>query len=139
MTTLHFTRGEYRLQNGGVNIPLSTVIARLPVDEIRKVMQPVAAESAPEPVASLEDEWARVLRVLERRTSRSAFNTWLRPLTPVSVLPGCVLRVPDKTFIYWLSEYYTSAIERAIRQVMQQCPERVVFEVTQEEMLIQAS
>ena len=62
----------------------------------------------------LEDLWNRALGSLEQRLDRDEFDSWIRPLIPVSLSGETLeLSVPNKLFASWLEENYLDLLATA--------------------------
>lgn len=64
--------------------------------------------------SQLEDLWNRAVSSLRQRLDRDEFDSWIRPLVPVS-LSGETLEisVPNKLFASWLEENYLDLLANA--------------------------
>ncbi len=68
--------------------------------------------------------WNDVLKRLEKRINRPSFNTWIRPISLISVEQNQIqIGVPDEVFVYWLSEYYVNVIADILSDCLGQQPE----------------
>jgi hypothetical protein len=61
--------------------------------------------------------WDQVLRLLEKRLTRSSYTTWLKPLQGHFHGQTLVLNVPNDTFVYWLREQYEGLIGETIEHL----------------------
>ena len=62
----------------------------------------------------LEDLWNRALSSLRERLDHDEFDSWIRPLVPLSLSSETLeLSVPNKLFASWLEENYLELIAKA--------------------------
>jgi chromosomal replication initiator protein len=61
--------------------------------------------------------WANCLEIIKMDISEQSFNTWFKPINPLS-LEGNVLtiEVPSPYFYEWLEEYYIHQLKKAIQK-----------------------
>lgn len=64
--------------------------------------------------AQLEDLWNRAVSSLRQRIERDEFDSWIRPLVPVSLRDETLeISVPNKLFASWLEENYLDLLAGA--------------------------
>ncbi|HWP49270.1 MAG TPA: chromosomal replication initiator protein DnaA [Candidatus Limnocylindrales bacterium] len=67
--------------------------------------------------------WENILKHIADRINRQSFETWFRPVRPLSFESGTIkLGVPDQNFISWLNEHYLEVLLGAIKEVMGELP-----------------
>jgi len=76
----------------------------------------------PEVTAQL---WGQVLTAVQvRLETQQAFDTWLKPIVPVTLSPQLVeLEVPNPFFIDWIHQYHLAALRQSLREVFGTDPE----------------
>ena len=81
-----------------------------------------AQPTLPEATAQL---WGQVLTAVQvRLETQQAFDTWLRPIVPVTLNPQLVeLDVPNPFFIDWIHQYHLAALRQSLREVFGTDPE----------------
>jgi len=81
-----------------------------------------AQPTLPEVTAQL---WGQVLTAVQvRLETQQAFDTWLKPIVPVTLSPQLVeLEVPNPFFIDWIHQYHLSALRSSLREVFGTDPE----------------
>jgi len=69
--------------------------------------------------------WGQVLTAVQvRLDSQHAFDTWLKPIQPVSLSPQLVeLEVPNPFFIDWIHQHHLSQLRQSLREVLGTDPE----------------
>ncbi|GAB4454739.1 MAG: chromosomal replication initiator protein DnaA [Bacteroidia bacterium] len=68
-------------------------------------------------IKNAETVWANCLEIIKADISEQSFNTWFKPIKPLS-LEGDVLtiEVPSPYFYEWLEEYYIGQLKKAIQK-----------------------
>src|SRR2546423_12723229 len=63
--------------------------------------------------------WTDCLEIIKQNVDEQSFNTWFKPISPVSN-DGDVLtiQVPSQFFYEWLEENYVPVLKKAVRQVL---------------------
>jgi chromosomal replication initiator protein len=69
--------------------------------------------------------WGQVLSAVQNRLeTQQAFDTWLKPIVPLSLSPQIVeLEVPNPFFIDWIHQYHLAALRQSLREVFGTDPE----------------
>jgi chromosomal replication initiator protein len=69
--------------------------------------------------------WGQVLTAVQvRLDSQHAYDTWLKPIRPVSLSPQLVeLEVPNPFFIDWIHQHHLSLLRQSLREVLGTDPE----------------
>ena len=69
--------------------------------------------------------WGQVLTAVQARLeTQQAFDTWLKPVVPLTLSPQLVeLEVPNPFFIDWIHQYHLAAIRLSLREVFGTDPE----------------
>jgi chromosomal replication initiator protein len=69
--------------------------------------------------------WGQVLIAVQvRLDSQHAFDTWLKPIQPVSLSPQLVeLEVPNPFFIDWIHQHHLNLLRQSLREVLGTDPE----------------
>jgi chromosomal replication initiator protein len=69
--------------------------------------------------------WGQVLTAVQNRLeTQQAFDTWLKPIVPISFSPQLVaLEVPNPFFIDWIHQYHLDALRESLREVLGADPE----------------
>ena len=71
------------------------------------------------------DLWGQVLIAVQTRLeTRQAFDTWLKPIVPLTLSPHVVeLEVPNPFFIDWIHQYHLPSLRLSLREVFGTDPE----------------
>ena len=69
--------------------------------------------------------WGQVLSAVQNRLeTQQAFDTWLKPIVPLTLSPQLVeLEVPNPFFIDWIHQYHLDALRLSLREVLGADPE----------------
>ncbi len=69
--------------------------------------------------------WGQVLTAVQSRLeTQQAFDTWLKPIVPLSLSPQLVeLEVPNPFFIDWIHQYHLASLRQSLREVLGADPE----------------
>src|SRR5262245_23588580 len=69
--------------------------------------------------------WGQVLTAVQvRLDSQHSFDTWLKPIQPVSLSPQLVeLEVPNPFFIDWIHQHHLGLLRQSLREVLGTDPE----------------
>ncbi len=61
--------------------------------------------------------WNACLRDIERNLEKQQFNTWFKPIHPVSIQDATItVEVPTEFFREWLEEYYLDLLNKVIKR-----------------------
>jgi len=62
-----------------------------------------------------QDFWERAQQILQHNLNRQNYETWIKPLRPLSFTENAlVLEVPNKFFQEWLQEHYGKMLQEAL-------------------------
>ncbi len=65
--------------------------------------------------------WGDCLRVIREHVPEQSFNTWFKPIVPLSCSDDVLtIQVPSQFFYEWLEEHYVQVLKKAITAVMGQ-------------------
>jgi chromosomal replication initiator protein len=69
--------------------------------------------------------WGQVLIAVQTRLeTQQAFDTWLKPIVPLTLSPQIVeLEVPNPFFIDWIHQYHLTSLRQSLREVFGTDPE----------------
>ena len=69
--------------------------------------------------------WGQVLSAVQTRLeTQQAFDTWLKPIVPLTLSPQLVeLEVPNPFFVDWIHQYHLGALRQSLREVFGTEPE----------------
>ena len=69
--------------------------------------------------------WGQVLSAVQiRLETQQAFDTWLKPIVPLTLSPQLVeLEVPNPFFIDWIHQYHLGSLRQSLREVFGTDPE----------------
>jgi chromosomal replication initiator protein len=69
--------------------------------------------------------WGQVLTAVQTRLeTQQAFDTWLKPIVPLTLSPQFVeLEVPNPFFIDWIHQYHLTSLRQSLREVFGTDPE----------------
>jgi chromosomal replication initiator protein len=69
--------------------------------------------------------WGQVLTAIQTRLeTQQAFDTWLKPIVPLTLSPHLVeLEVPNPFFIDWIHQYHLTSLRLSLREVFGTDPE----------------
>ena len=69
--------------------------------------------------------WGQVLSAIQiRLETQQAFDTWLKPIVPLTLSPQLVeLEVPNPFFIDWIHQYHLRSLRESLREVFGTDPE----------------
>ncbi|MGH7730342.1 MAG: DnaA N-terminal domain-containing protein, partial [Candidatus Eiseniibacteriota bacterium] len=69
--------------------------------------------------------WGQVLTAVQTRLeTQQAFDTWLKPIVPLSLSPHLAeLEVPNPFFIDWIHQYHLPSLRLSLREVLGTEPE----------------
>ncbi len=63
--------------------------------------------------------WADCLRVIQEHVPEQSFNTWFKPIIPLSISDDILtIQVPSQFFYEWLEEHYVQVLKKAITSVL---------------------
>jgi len=66
----------------------------------------------------MDDLWQKGLTIIKKQVSPQIFNTWFKPLRLIGVNEASLeLEVPNRFFLEWLREHYTSLILETLKEV----------------------
>lgn len=66
----------------------------------------------------MDDLWQKGLAIIKKQISPQIFNTWFKPLRLIGVNEASLeLEVPNRFFLEWLREHYTSLILETLKEV----------------------
>lgn len=67
---------------------------------------------------NLENKWTKFLSIIKDNIPRESFNTWFRPIIPLSLEQNIlVLQVPSPFFYEFLEEHYLNLIKKAVGHI----------------------
>src|SRR2546426_5983170 len=69
--------------------------------------------------------WGQVLSAVQvKLETQQAFDTWLKPIVPLTVSSQLVeLEVPNQFFIDWIHQYHLRSLRQSLREVLGTDPE----------------
>src|SRR5206468_11892774 len=69
--------------------------------------------------------WGQVLSAVHvKLETQQAFDTWLKPIVPLTLTPQIVeLEVPNQFFIDWIHQYHLGPLRQSLREVLGADPE----------------
>jgi chromosomal replication initiator protein len=69
--------------------------------------------------------WEQVLTAVQGRLeTRQAFDTWLKPIVPLTLSPQLVeLEVPNTFFVDWIHQFHLRSLRQSLAEVLGQEPE----------------
>jgi chromosomal replication initiator protein len=69
--------------------------------------------------------WGQVLTAVQiRLETQQAFDTWLKPIVPLTLSPRLVeLEVPNPFFIDWIHQFHLASLRESLREVLGTDPE----------------
>jgi len=63
--------------------------------------------------------WSDCLRVIQENVPEQSFNTWFKPIVPLSISGDILtIQVPSQFFYEWLEEHYVQVLKKAITSVL---------------------
>jgi chromosomal replication initiator protein len=63
--------------------------------------------------------WDDCLRVIQEHVPEQSFNTWFKPIVPMSISEDVLtIQVPSQFFYEWLEEHYVQVLKKAITSVL---------------------
>ncbi len=66
-------------------------------------------------VARLSTYWENILDIVRSRVSQQTFDTWFKPLLPISIDDNTAkIQCPDRFFQDWFSEHHLSTIQQTL-------------------------
>ena len=61
--------------------------------------------------------WNRCLKMIEQIVNPRAFETWFKPISPVSFSDGVLtINVPSEFFREYLEEYYLDVLKKTLKK-----------------------
>ena len=66
-----------------------------------------------------EDYWNECLNLIKIELEEESFNTWFKPINPISYSNNILtLKVPNKFFYEWIEDHYLKILNNSVKRVL---------------------
>ena len=66
-----------------------------------------------------EDYWNECLNLIKKELEEQSYNTWFKPINPISYSNNILtLKVPNKFFYEWIEDHYLKILNNSVKRVL---------------------